>query len=160
MRWLCVVLMSLMVVYGCSDMEDTWDRWFGNDDDDETTEVATAQPAAAEKPKAETEPKKVEPKEEPKSTSSRYTNYYHHYNPQAWDGKGVAIVLCPKSSKMDSCDINGRSMYLHGSRDKGRYVYTRRGETGTKGTVTCRKGSKFYKIRVKGGRSIQYGKCG
>ena len=163
MRRLCMVLAALMIVYGCSEMEDTWDRWMGNDDDDEKTEVASAEPQKAE---PEKEPEKLptpkkdpEPKSEPKKSSS-YSNYYHHYNPQAWHGGGVAIVLCPNAKKMDSCDINGRSMYLHGNKDRGRYVYTRRGETGTSGVISCTRGNKEYKYRVKGGRSIQYGSCG
>jgi hypothetical protein len=156
--------MCFLMVYGCSELEDTWDRWMGNDDDDEKTEVASAEPQQAEQPKAapkEKEPEKLPtPKKNPTpKTTSSYSTYYHHYNPQAWKGKGVALVLCPKSSKMDSCNINGKGMYLHGSRDKGRYVYTRRGKTGISGVVSCKKGSKVYKFKVKGGRSIQYGKC-
>lgn len=170
MRRLCVILLSLMVVYGCSDLENTWDRWMGNDDDDDAIEVASAEPQKAEEPKAKTEPAKEEPKEEPKklptpkpkttTTKAANSKEYHHYNPQAWHRKGVALVLCYGASRMDWCSINGERMVLHGGRDKGRYVYSHYGNPGMGGKITCQRGKKTYVFSVKGGRSIQFGKCG
>ena len=156
MRRLCVILMCFMMVYGCSDLEDTWDRWMGNDDDDDTLEVATVEPEAETEPKEDPEPLPT-PKTKTKVTKS---NKFHHYNPQAWHGKGVALVLCYGAKRMDRCSINGKAMPEHGGTDKGRYVYSHYGDPGQGGTITCTRGGTTFKFKVKGGKKIQYGSCG
>ena len=87
---------------------------------------------------------------------------YHHYNPQAWHGVGVAIVLCP-GSVATSCSIlrssGERPMGEHGSYDEGRQVWSIRGETGYGGKITCNFPSGPKTFSVNGGNDMTWGTC-
>ena len=83
---------------------------------------------------------------------------YHHYNPSAFWGKGVAIVLCPFEARMDSCELNNVDMTLHGCQDMNRDVWRLDGRTEISGTIICTKDDKAYKYEVDGS-AMHYGEC-
>lgn len=83
---------------------------------------------------------------------------YDHYNPAAWHGRGSALVLCSNAPVMDRCEINGHRLTLHGSRDKGRLVYTDYYKSGLGGTIICTRGNDSWAYSVSS-RGLQYGSC-
>ncbi len=85
---------------------------------------------------------------------------FHHWNPVAWDGRGVALVMCPSTNGMDACELNGQPLERHGNRDKGRDVWTDYdGPTGQSGTVRCRRGAEQFEFRVSATADLEFGDC-
>jgi len=84
---------------------------------------------------------------------------YHHYNARSILG-GTALVLCPSSPEVKSC--NG--MKKHGGIDKGRQVFKNGTHKSGGQTITCTKadgGTISYKVPAGNGdaRGLIYGKC-
>ena len=91
--------------------------------------------------------------------SAQASTYFDHYNPDAWHGRGVAIVMCWGEPTKASCDINGIPLTLHGSTDKGRDIWTLYNSKGLAGTITCtaKDGSKSsYSVST---GAMQNGSC-
>lgn len=85
--------------------------------------------------------------------------YFDHYNPDAWHGRGVAMVMCWGEPTKLSCDINGIPMTMHGATDKGRDVWTIYNSKGLSGTITCTaKDGSMTAYNVSAG-SPQFGNC-
>lgn len=124
--------------------------WF-DDDDDTTGGAGTVQPAV-QSTAATVETAAA-------SGEIEYTDNYHHWNPRSWKGRGSSLVLCPGAPKYDSCEIEGRSLRLHGNRDYGRWVWTDYNKKGLKGNIICRDGDKVVGYRTSSTGSIQYGDC-
>ncbi len=91
---------------------------------------------------------------------------YHHFNNNAWKGRGVALIQCPGQALFAGCTVVAegaeQQMQLHGNRDKGRWVWTIYSSPSISGVVQCRvKGSntvlEFGPFTRRG--SIQYGDC-
>ena len=92
-------------------------------------------------------------------SAAQASTYFDHYNPDAWHGRGVAIVMCWGEPTKASCDINGIPMTLHGSTDKGRDIWTLYKSKGLSGTITCtaKDGSKSsYSVST---GAMQSGNC-
>lgn len=154
---LFLVLLLVLCLNGC----DEWDDWFGDDDDDtETTSTATTDTTSDSTSATTTDTTNDSTSATTTdNTQSKAKNLrYSHYNPAAWHGAGSAIVLCTDSPTMDSCKIGGKALIQHGSRDKGRLVYTHYTKKGLSGTITCSKGSKRYSTKVSGS-GLQWGSC-
>jgi hypothetical protein len=55
---------------------------------------------------------------------------FDHYNPEAWHGQGLAIVLCRNSPDFDRCELRRAegarlaALVRHGSPDRGRIAWT------------------------------------
>lgn len=92
------------------------------------------------------------------SDDATSSDKFHHYNPRAFDGKGVAIVFCPDEARFDSCELNDDSMELHGNQDEDRDVWKILGDTGISGTVVCEKDGDSYSFDVSGSK-MHYGSC-
>lgn len=125
--------------------------WFDDDDDDVSggagavqTAVQQSAPSTAANATEET---------------IEYTDNYHHWNPRSWDGRGSSLVLCSDAPKFDSCEIEGRSLRLHGNRDKGRYIWTDYYKKGLKGNIICRDGDKVVGFRTSSSSKMQFGDC-
>jgi hypothetical protein len=146
-----VMIMSVVLVLnGCDSWDDFVDSISGSGDDKKTTSsvTTTGTPATVTKTSSTPAP----------PTVTKTSNRFDHYNPQAWDGNGVAVVMCGNDARMESCSLDGKAMSLHGSQDKGRDAWTIRGRSGYGGTITCKRGSNAYSFRV-GSRGITWGGC-
>jgi len=94
------------------------------------------------------------------SGSTTTSQRFDHYNSDAWDGRGVAIVMCRGDRRTDSCSINGTPMALHGSQDHGRDVWSiPNTKTISGGTITCKRGGETINFKVNGG-GMTWGSCG
>jgi len=145
-----LILSVAFLISSCDTWDDLVDSISGSGDDKKaiSSDATTSTTAAVTKTSST-----------PSSTSSAKTSTrFDHYNSQAWDGHGVAIVMCGGDRRMDSCSLDGNAMSLHGSQDKGRYAWTIRGRSGYGGTITCTRGGNSYKFRV-GGRGVTWGSC-
>lgn len=87
------------------------------------------------------------------------TSNYHHVNTTAWHGKGTAIVFCPGQAKFDKCSLNGDRWALHGSRDKGRYVYTDYNSPRLHGVLECYRGNDLHQYEIPRKSGVIYGDC-
>lgn len=73
-------------------------------------------------------------------------------------GGWTSIVFCPTSPRMDSCALNGMSMYFHGI-DEGRDLWLIQGTTHVSGTLVCNTATKTYSFAVNGNGGMQWGDC-
>ncbi len=149
-----MVLSVVFLINGCDSWDDLVESISGSGDDEEViSSVVTTSTSTTD-----TNTTSTAPTTSTASTTAENSNRFDHYNPQAWHGAGVAIVLCRGDARMDSCSIDGKSMGLHGSQDHDRDVWTIRGKSGYGGTITCKRKSKAFAFKV--GRSgMTWGGC-
>ncbi len=146
-----MVLLLAGMLNGCDDWDDLVDSVGGSGDDDSAAGINI-------------DTSKNDKKEDTTTSSASSTGdstssqKFHHYNPRAFWGKGVAIVFCPNQAQFESCTLNDTAMTLHGNQDEHRDVWKILGKTGTAGTVVCTKGGSSYSFTVSGSK-MHYGSC-
>ena len=89
----------------------------------------------------------------------RHSNQYHHWNTNAWHGRGSALVMCSNvTNGMQWCKINGRSLQKHGSADKGRDVWTIY-QQNLGGVIQCYRSGITWEFKVSSASGVHYGNC-
>ena len=83
---------------------------------------------------------------------------FHHYNPRAWDERGVAVILCP-GDKADSARIGNTFLKRHGNLDKGREVWAKYDTPGLIGTLEIVIGGKTYRTTISDDKEMTEGDC-
>ncbi len=85
---------------------------------------------------------------------------FRHYNPAAWDGQGVAIVLCHWMNGMDACSLNGEPLALHPNQSLGRDIWgDYDGPPGQNGAIECTRGTERFVFNVTATTELEYGTC-
>lgn len=170
--YISVLLFFTIVTNGCDEWDRLVDSLGGNEDDDPTVSESTDTPGdksddnkdssgSNEDEKDKDEDADIADTSKDSSDSSNeatLSKKFHHYNPKAFWGKGVAIIFCPYQKRMDSCKLNNKKMSLHGNQDEHRDVWKILGKTGISGTVICKQGGSSYSYEVSGKR-MHYGNC-
>ncbi len=83
---------------------------------------------------------------------------FHHYNAAAWDGGGVAVVLCPGESAT-AASIDGRDLVRHGGLDEGREVWTDYDSPGLTGELRLTIGGSVFTSSIVDGDGMTEGDC-
>lgn len=143
---LLLVLFLMFSLNACDSVSD----WFDDDDDDDSTDYVDYTNYTTDDTPAAVDTTDV--------TSSGSLNY-DHYNPDAWDGKGSAVVLCSNSPSMVACDIEGTPLPKHGSYDQGRAVWTAFNNDNLGGTLSCTTASGNTYTTTVSTHGLQWGSC-
>ncbi len=91
---------------------------------------------------------------------------FHHFNNNAWHGRGVALVQCNGQAHFAGCTLvaggSVQTMQKHGNLDKGRPVWTIYSSPSINGVVQCRVAGSNTVLEFgpfSRGGSIVYGDC-
>ena len=147
---LILVLVATLSLSGCSDFW-CWPFDCGSEEtssgvaDDSKTDTSTDDSA--------------DTSSDTSNDTVRHSNQYHHWNTNAWHGRGSALVMCSNvTNGMQWCKINGRSLQKHGSADKGRDVWTLY-QQNLGGVIQCYRSGITWEFKVSSASGVHYGNC-
>ena len=93
------------------------------------------------------------------SSTIRRSNQYHHWNTNAWHGRGSALVMCAGvTNGMKWCKINGRPLRQH-PQDLSRDVWTIYNEKNLGGIIQCYRDGITWEFKVSSASGTHYGNC-